>query len=153
MHNTPFSITTQVKCPNCGQIGIASDLPDDDGQVSGAHGAGFLPSYSGRVDANCEFSEASAKRCKALKKKPSDYMKEQLISDSLVFNSEELLLRVRKFGVSQVVLGTDHPAPWPTTGVDHVLETPGLSDDEKFAILGGNLSKLLRIPQFDSTTT
>jgi len=41
MHSTPFSITTQVKCPNCGQIGIVSDLPDDDGEATSAHGAGF----------------------------------------------------------------------------------------------------------------
>jgi ribosomal protein S27E len=41
MHNTPFSITTQVKCPNCGQIGIVADLPDDDGDVTGAHTTGF----------------------------------------------------------------------------------------------------------------
>ena len=121
-------------------------------RVVGAHGGGFIFSYSGRLDANCEFSEGARKRCAALKKKPSDYMREQLISDSLVFNPEELVLRVRQYGVSQVVLGTDHPAPWPTTGVDHVLETPGLTDDEKFAILGGNLSKLLRIPQFEATT-
>ena len=36
MNTSPFAITTQVKCPNCGQIGIVSDLPDDDGEVTGA---------------------------------------------------------------------------------------------------------------------
>jgi len=41
MHNSPFAITTQVKCPNCGQIGIVADLPDDDGEVTGAHTTGF----------------------------------------------------------------------------------------------------------------
>jgi hypothetical protein len=45
-----------------------------------------------------------------------------------------------------VVLGTDHPAPWPTKGVDHVLETQGVSDAAKIAMLGGNLAKLLGIP-------
>jgi hypothetical protein len=41
MNTTPFAITTQVRCPNCGQIGIVADLPEDDGDVTGAHTAGF----------------------------------------------------------------------------------------------------------------
>ena len=114
-------------------------------RICGGHGGGFLPSYVGRSDASCEWI---ARGCKPLKKKPSEYFKEQLLCDSLVFNSEELRLRVAQYGVGQVVLGTDHPAPWPVRGVDHVLETASLSDTDKIAILGGNLSKLLRIPQF-----
>ena len=103
------------------------------------------------MDANCTFGGGgNAERCAKLKKKPSDYFKEQLLCDSLVFNPEELLLRVKKFGVGQVVMGTDHPAPWPAGAVDHILQTPGLSDADKIAILGGNLSKLMKIPQFDS---
>ena len=47
--------------------------------------------------------------------------------------------------MSQIVVGTDYPFPWTTTAVDHVLTTPGLSDADKVAILGGNLIKLLRI--------
>ena len=38
-----------------------------------------------------------------------------------------------------------HPAPWPTKGVDDVLDAP-LSDEDKIAILGGNLATLLKIP-------
>jgi aminocarboxymuconate-semialdehyde decarboxylase len=116
-------------------------------RICGAHGAGFLPSYIGRSDASCEWTPGP-KDCKPLKKKPSEYFKEQLFCDSLVFNSEELRLRVAQYGAGQVVLGTDHPAPWPTRGVDHVLETAGITDADKIAILGGNLSKLLNIPQF-----
>lgn len=114
----------------------------------GAHGAGYMPAYIGRYDANCLRPDANCK----IKRKPSDYFKDQLMSDSLVFNAGELRLRVRQHGVGQVVLGSDHPAPWPVRPVDHVLETTGLSDDDKFAILGGTLSKLLRIPQFEATT-
>ena len=103
------------------------------------------------MDASCSFGGGGA-NCKPLKKKPSEYFKEQLLCDSLVFNPEELQLRVKQFGASQVVLGTDHPAPWPAGGVDHILQTPGLSDAEKIAILGGNLSKLMKIPPFEATT-
>jgi len=30
--------------------------------------------------------------------------------------------------------------------VDHILNTPGLSDDEWIAILGGNAAKRMKIP-------
>jgi predicted TIM-barrel fold metal-dependent hydrolase len=43
------------------------------------------------------------------------------------------------------VLGTDYPFPWEETPVDHLLATPGLSDAERVAILGGNARKLLRL--------
>jgi aminocarboxymuconate-semialdehyde decarboxylase len=43
------------------------------------------------------------------------------------------------------MIGTDYPFPWSTTTVDHVLKTPGLADDNRRAILGGNVAKLLRL--------
>jgi len=43
------------------------------------------------------------------------------------------------------MIGTDYPFPWSTTTVDHVLQTPGLSDAEKRAILGGTAANLLKI--------
>ena len=112
-------------------------------RVIGAHGAGFLPAYIGRSDSSCEWAPRG---CKELKKKPSDYFKEQIVIDSLVFNPDELKLRVDKYGVGQVVLGTDHPAPWPTRDVDDVLDTPGLTDAQKEAILSTNAIKLLKLP-------
>lgn len=117
-------------------------------RICGAHGAGFLPSYIGRSDASCL---RPGTKCPDLKKRPSEYFREQLFCDSLVFNDAELRLRVDQFTASQVVLGSDYPAAWPTRVVDHVLETEGLTDAEKVAILGGNLSKYLGIPQFEVT--
>ena len=38
---TPFAVTTQVKCPRCGQIGIVAELQDEDSDLTGAHSAGF----------------------------------------------------------------------------------------------------------------
>ena len=43
------------------------------------------------------------------------------------------------------MIGTDYPFPWTSTAVDHMLSTPGLSDDERIAILGGTAAKLLGI--------
>jgi aminocarboxymuconate-semialdehyde decarboxylase len=42
-------------------------------------------------------------------------------------------------------MGTDYPFPWTSTAVDHILATPGLSDADRVAILGGTASALLGI--------
>jgi aminocarboxymuconate-semialdehyde decarboxylase len=43
------------------------------------------------------------------------------------------------------MIGTDYPYPWGNAAVDAVLETPGLSDGEKAAILGGTAARLMGI--------
>jgi aminocarboxymuconate-semialdehyde decarboxylase len=111
-------------------------------KICAAHGGGYLPSYAARSDHGCVTFPANCTR--TLKKKPSEYLR-QLYYDSLVFTSEGLRHLVAECGASQVVVGTDYPFPWTSTAVDHVLTTPGLSDADKTAILGGNLINLLRI--------
>jgi aminocarboxymuconate-semialdehyde decarboxylase len=111
-------------------------------KICAAHGGGYLPSYAARSDHGCVTFPANC--TKTLKKKPSEYLK-QMYFDSLVFTGEGLRHLVAECGASQIVVGTDYPFPWTTTAVDHVLTTPGLSDADRVAILGGNLIKLLRI--------
>jgi hypothetical protein len=41
--------------------------------------------------------------------------------------------------------GTDTPYPWTKTVVETVMATPGLSDVDRVAILGGSAAKLLRL--------
>ncbi len=48
-------------------------------------------------------------------------------------------------GASQIVMGTDYPFPWTKTSVDHILNTPGLSDADRAAMLGDTAAKLLAI--------
>ena len=110
-------------------------------KICAAHAGGFLPSYIGRSDACLT---AQPDNCKPVQKKPSEYLR-HLYFDSLVFNSEGLRHLVAVAGSNQVVLGTDSPTQWNPRGVDHILETPGLSDDDRRAILGGNAAKLLRM--------
>jgi aminocarboxymuconate-semialdehyde decarboxylase len=85
-------------------------------------------------------------RCRgpALKKRPSEYLRD-LYFDSIVFTSEALRHLVAECGASQVVMGTDYPYPWTSTAVEHILETPSLSDAERTAILGETACKLLRL--------
>ena len=66
--------------------------------------------------------------------------------DSLIFTPEALRHLIAECGVSQIMMGTDYPFPWTSTSVDHILNTPCLSNADKQAILGGNASKLLGIP-------
>ena len=58
-----------------------------------------------------------------------------------MFTPEALRHLVAQVGVSQIMLGTDHPFPWEDHPVDAVLATT-LSDDDKAAILGGNAARL-----------
>jgi aminocarboxymuconate-semialdehyde decarboxylase len=110
-------------------------------RVFAAHAGGYLPSYLGRTEAAC--TVRSNANC-ANKKKPSDYLKTQIVIDTMVFSGEGLRHLVAEVGAGQVVYGTDVPFNWPVT-VDLVLDAPFLSNADKEAILGGNLVTLLRI--------
>lgn len=110
-------------------------------RVCAAHAGGYLPSYLGRTEAACAV-RANA-NC-ANKKKPSEYLRSQILVDTMVFSEEGLRHLVAEAGVGQVVYGTDVPFNWPVT-VDLVLNAAFLRDADKEAILGGNLVRLLRL--------
>ena len=110
-------------------------------KVAAAHGGGYLPSYLMRTDVACEVRNNA--NC-ANKKRPKEYMRSQIIVDTMVLSDEGLKHLVNEMGVSQIVYGTDNPLNWPVT-VDLVLNATWLSNADKEAILGGNLARLLRI--------
>jgi aminocarboxymuconate-semialdehyde decarboxylase len=111
-------------------------------KICGAHGGGYLPSYSGRSDALC--GRGSGADCKALKKRPSEYFKKELFVDTMVFHEEGLRHLIAEVGINQIMYGTDYPFDWPV-GVDFVLKAAFLSNADKMAILGGNAARLLKI--------
>jgi aminocarboxymuconate-semialdehyde decarboxylase len=110
-------------------------------RVCAAHAGGYLPSYLGRTEAACVVRQNA--NC-ANKRKPSDYLRSQILIDTMVFSEEGLRHLVAEAGVAQIVYGTDVPFNWPVT-VDLVLNATFLSDADKEAILSGNLRRLLRI--------
>jgi aminocarboxymuconate-semialdehyde decarboxylase len=110
-------------------------------RVCGAHAGGYLPSYLGRSEAACVVRDNA--NC-ANKKKPSEYLKSQILIDTMILSDEGLRHLVNEFGASQIVYGTDNPLNWPVT-VDLILNAQWLSNPDKEAILGGNLIKLMRI--------
>jgi aminocarboxymuconate-semialdehyde decarboxylase len=112
-------------------------------KLCAAHAGGYLPSYSGRMDQGCLTFPG---RCtKTIQKHPSEYLK-QLYFDAMVFTPEGLRHLIAVCGASQLALGSDYPFAWEEHPVDKVLDTPGLSDAEHEAILGGTMRKLLKIP-------
>jgi aminocarboxymuconate-semialdehyde decarboxylase len=110
-------------------------------KVCAAHAGGYLPSYLGRTEVACEVREEA--EC-ANKKQPSEYLKTQILVDSMVFSEEGLRHLVAEMGAGQVVYGTDRPFNWPDT-LDLILNAGWLTDVEKVAILGGNLTRLLKL--------
>src|SRR5438034_4916099 len=112
-------------------------------KICSAHGGGFLPSYAPRSDNSLRVAPDMDTGVK-LKKKPTEYLR-QMYYDTLVFTSEALRHLAAEVGVNRLVVGTDHPIPWQDKSIDHVLKTPGFSDAERRAILGGTAAKLLGI--------
>lgn len=112
-------------------------------KICAAHAGGFLATYPDRMDHGCLVFPAQCK--KTIKKEPSEYLK-QIYYDSIIFTEEGLRHLIAEVGAGQIGLGTDYPFPWSVTPVDQVMALPGLSDADRIAILGGTMSKLLKIP-------
>jgi aminocarboxymuconate-semialdehyde decarboxylase len=111
-------------------------------KIASAHGGGYLASYADRADYGCARSPADCP--KTIERKPTEYMRE-MYYDSLVFTGENLRHLVAQYGADHIMIGSDYPYEWTDRPVDHVLETPGLSDADKIAILGGNAIELFKL--------
>src|SRR5256886_8102461 len=115
-------------------------------KICAAHAGGFLPSYAGRSDHGC-FTRPD--RCAGgpygpIHKHPSEYLK-QMYYDTMVFTPEAVRHLAAEVGASQLLVGTDYPYPWTKTAVDLILNTSGVSDDDRVAMLGATAMKLLGI--------
>ncbi|MGA8515087.1 MAG: amidohydrolase family protein [Burkholderiaceae bacterium] len=113
-------------------------------KIVAANGGGYFPSYAPRSNHSCFVSPQNCDPSIVLKKKPTEYLN-QIFFDALVFTPEALRHLVAQVGASQVVIGTDHPIPWEQHPVDHVLNTPSLSNADRAAILGDNARRLLNL--------
>jgi aminocarboxymuconate-semialdehyde decarboxylase len=110
-------------------------------KVLAAHGGGYLGSYAPRDDHACFVAPTICDPNIKLKKKPTEYLN-QLYFDALVFTPEALRHLIAQVGASQVMLGSDHPYPWDQHPAENILATPGLTDAQKRAILGGNAARV-----------
>ena len=107
-----------------------------------AHGGGYLPAYSGRIDHG---AAARPDCCEHLKQDPTAYLK-RLHFDTMVFTHRQLEYLVRLYGAEHVLMGTDYPYDMGETDpIGFIERAPGLSDAERRAIFGGNAARLLGI--------
>ena len=113
-------------------------------KLCSAHGGGYLPSYAPRSDHACRVGPDQCNPDIKLRKKPTEYLRDMYF-DTLVFTSEGLRHLAAEVGTDRLVIGTDHPIPWHPNPVDHLMDTPGFSDEERIAILGGPAARLLKI--------
>ena len=103
------------------------------------HAGGYLPSYLGRTEVTCDVRPAA--NCQN-QRQPTEYLKNQIVIDSMIFSEEGLRHLVAEVGASQVVYGSDMPFNWPDT-FGLISGAEFLDDADKRAILGGNLERLL----------
>ncbi|HEX3463229.1 MAG TPA: amidohydrolase family protein [Candidatus Elarobacter sp.] len=104
-----------------------------------AHGGGTLAAIAGRLDHGYRVRTET----KTIPKPPSAYLS-QLYFDIVTHDDALLDYLVRRAGVRSIVVGTDRPFDM---GIDDprgvVARIPGLSDEERAAILGGNARSFL----------
>lgn len=107
-----------------------------------AHGGGFLPAYSGRID-HAHAAREDCRRC--IKEPPGQYLR-RLYFDTVVFTEHQLEYLVGLYGSDQIVLGTDYPFDMGMYDpVGFVEGAAALTDADKAAIVGGNAARLLGI--------
>ena len=70
-----------------------------------AHGGGYLPHYSGRLDRNFENNPASRIN---ISKKPSEYLRD-FYYDTCVYGADVLEVLIKRVGVDRITFGTDYP--------------------------------------------
>ena len=107
-----------------------------------AHGGGFLPAYSGRMD---HAYRARKDVREGLPKLPSNYLK-RFYFDTMVFEPDQLEYLINKFGPNHILLGTDYPYDMGEDDpVGLVGKVKGLNEHDCSAVCGGNAERLLKI--------
>jgi aminocarboxymuconate-semialdehyde decarboxylase len=112
-------------------------------KIVAAHGGGYLPTYSGRSDHAFAVRPEAATKTRT---KPSEHLR-RIWFDSVVYEPQALKTLVDHVGVSQLVVGSDYPFDMGNYDIHALVnETPGLTDTERAAILGGNAADLIGWP-------
>jgi aminocarboxymuconate-semialdehyde decarboxylase len=105
-----------------------------------AHGGGYLPAYSGRID---HAASARPDCCELISEMPTTYLK-RLYFDTLVYTHPQLEYLVREYGADHLLMGTDYPADMGEIDpIGFIESSPSLSAEDRAAILGGNAARLL----------
>ena len=105
-----------------------------------AHGGGYMPYYTGRVDRN--YFEKPSTRLD-MSRSPSDYLK-LLSYDSCVYDRETLEFLVHKVGADRIVMGSDYSVG-ELHPIEFVTDSKVIAPADKEKILSTNAARLLGI--------
>ena len=87
-----------------------------------AHGGGYLPAYTGRID-HAHGARTDCRR--VIKKKPTSYLK-KLYFDTIVFTHHQLEYLAGLYGSDHILLGTDYPYDMALPNAVRFVETAEL---------------------------
>lgn len=105
-----------------------------------AHGGGYLPMYSGRMDHAHGVRQDCRQHIQTL---PSSYLK-NLYFDTVVFDPDQLSYLVQKYGSDKILLGTDYPYDMAESDPVGFIEKAVGCDERKLEqMLGGNALSVL----------
>lgn len=104
-------------------------------KIIAAHGGGYLPTYSARMD----YGHAVRTDTGCCKFRPSDYLK-RIWYDTVVHDPEHLERLIAAVGMEQVVTGTDYPFDMGYYNPSAMVAN--LDPESQEAILGGNAATL-----------
>src|SRR5690606_1022130 len=103
-------------------------------EVSLPHAGGALPILRGRLDQGW----LTRPECKHLPRRPSEYLR-RLTSDTISYDPDILADLVKLVGADRIMMGTDYCFDIAYKEPVQVVEqTPGLNDEQRAQILGGN---------------
>jgi len=111
-----------------------------------AHGGGYAPAYSGRLD----HAWSARPDCRVhIKEAPTTYLK-RVYFDTMVFTHHQLQYLVDQYGADHILMGTDYPYDMGENDpVGFIENAPGLSAEQRARIFGLNAAGLLglEVPQ------
>jgi aminocarboxymuconate-semialdehyde decarboxylase len=106
------------------------------------HGGGAFPSLLGRLD----MGYRNNPECQAAIPRPPSTYVNQFAFDIITFRPDMLRYLINTYGAERLVVGSDYPLP---AGLAHPVaevKALGLDAETEDAVLGGNASRLLRLP-------
>ena len=112
-------------------------------RIIAAHGGGYLPTCISRSNHAHAVRPEAARQAR---QQPGAYL-QSIWFDTLVYEPLALRHLIDRVGASQVLVGTDYPFDMGHFDPHALVDaTPGLSDEQRRAVLGGNAARLLGWP-------
>ena len=121
--------------------GIMAELPGL--KILLAHGGGFLPYQIGRLDRGF----ARNPRCQVHLDQPPSSFLASFYYDPILFDQQALDYLAARLPCDHLVYGTDYPFEMRDDVVlERIDRIPGLTPEQRAAILGGTAARLLKSP-------